>query len=128
SLQVPGLAHLLVLEPAPADPFSIRTLATTEVGRFDPAALPGRRVKLQGTVTLSLAGQEFFLQDPAGGIRVRSAQTNELHLGDRVEVLGFPAIGDFTPRLEEAIFRQNGSGPLPTPVPSTAQEILVQGV
>lgn len=127
TLQVPGFEQLTVLEAAPADPFSIRTISTTEVTRFDPAALPGRRVKLSGTVTLSLPGQEFFLQDEAGGIRVRSAQTNELHLGDRVEVLGFPAIGEFAPRLDEAVFRQSGSGPLPAPVVSTAQEILGQG-
>ena len=127
TLQVPGMDNLSIVEAAPVDPFSIRTTSAHAVARFDPLSVQGRRVKVSGTVTLSLPGQGFYLQDESGGIRVLSAQTNELHLGDCVEVLGFPVIGGFAPHLDEAIFRTTGSGPLPTPRTVTAEEILAQG-
>ena len=44
--------------------------------------------------------------------------------GDRVEVLGFPAQGEYTPMLRDAVFRKVGSGPVPVPDEVTADEAL----
>lgn len=127
TLNVPGFQQLSVLEPAPQDPFSIRTTPSGAVAQFDPTGLAGRRIKVSGTVTLILPGEGFFLQDAFGGIRVRTSQTNEVHLGDVLDVLGFSAIGDFAPRLGEAVYQVRGKGPLPRAKRETAEEILARG-
>jgi PAS domain S-box-containing protein len=127
TLHVPGADRIEVLEPASADPFSIRAILTRDVARFDPAAVAGRRIKVSGVVTLKLPGQGFFLQDDSGGIRVHRFQTNEIRLGDLVDVLGFAAIGDFSPCIDEAIFRQRGAGSLPLAKRTTAESILARG-
>ena len=91
---------------------------------FDPAGSPGSRIKVQGVVSLVLPGQGFFLQDATGGLRIRTQNPANIRLGDSVEVLGFPAFGDFSPRLEEAIVRSKESGSLPTPNLTTAANQL----
>lgn len=67
------------------------------------------------------------MQDKTAGIRVSTAtDLAGLQVGDAVEVLGFPAIGDFSPCLEEATVRRTGPAPLPRPRKTTAEQILAQ--
>jgi PAS domain S-box-containing protein len=127
TLRVPSLEQIKILEPAPADPFAIGTTRIDAVATFDPDRFAGRRVKIQGVVTLRMPGQGFIVQDASGGLRVLTRQTNEVHLGDLVEAIGFPAIGDFFPYLEEAAFRTLGTGPMPAPKAVTAEQILLHG-
>ncbi|HWD94199.1 MAG TPA: HAMP domain-containing sensor histidine kinase [Verrucomicrobiae bacterium] len=127
SLRVPDLKQIQILEAVPADPFSIPATAIRSVGTFDPIRLAGRRVKVSGCVTLVVAGQKFYVQDDSGGIQVNSFETKALQVGDRVDVLGFPAMGDFSPCLEEATFQRVGRTVLPKPQITTAEEMLLQG-
>jgi PAS domain S-box-containing protein len=127
TLHVPSLEQIKILEPAPADPFAIVTTPIDAVATFHPDPFAGRRVKIQGVVTLRMTGQGFIVQDASGGMRVLSRQTNEVHSGDLIEAIGFPAIGDFSPYLEEAAFRTLGTGPMPAPKPVTAEQILLHG-
>jgi PAS domain S-box-containing protein len=127
TLHVPSLDHIKILEPAPADPFAIGTTRIDAVATFDPDRFAGRRVKIQGVVTLRMTGQGFILQDAWSGMRVFTRQTNQVQLGDLVEAIGFPAIGNFSPYLEEAAFRVLGTGPLPSAKPVTAEQILLYG-
>lgn len=127
TLHTPGLSHLRVLEAPSADPFATEARRIDAVATFDPARLAGRRVKIEGVVTLRVPGQGFIVQDLSGGLRVQTRQTNEVRLGDRVEVLGFPVIGSFSPCLEEAVFRLAGAGEPPNPKRTTPEEILLRG-
>ena len=127
TLHVPSLDQIKILEPAPSDPFAIGTTRIEAVATFDPDRFAGRRVKIQGVVTLRMTGQGFIVQDASGGIRVLTRQTNEVQLGDLVEAIGFPAIGAFSPYLEEANFRVLGTGPMPAAESVTADEVLLRG-
>ncbi len=127
TLHVPSLDQIKMLEPAPADPFAIATTRIDAVATFDPDRFAGRRVKIQGVVTLRLTGQGFILQDASGGMRVLTRQTNDVQSGDLVEVIGFPAIGNFSPYLDESLFRVIGKGPIPSAKPVTAEQILLHG-
>jgi PAS domain S-box-containing protein len=127
TLHVPSLDQIKTLEPAPVDPFAIGTTRIDAVATFDPDRFAGRRVKIQGVVTLRMPGQGFIIQDTSGGMRVLTRQTDEVRLGDLVEAIGFPAIGDFSPYLEEAVFRVLGTGPMPQAKPVTAEQILLHG-
>jgi PAS domain S-box-containing protein len=127
TLHVPSLDQIKILEPAPSDPFAIGTTRIESVATFDPDRFAGRRVKIQGVVTLRMTGQGFIVQDASGGIRVLTRQTNEVQPGDLVEAIGFPAIGAFSPYLEEANFRVLGTGPMPAAKSVTADEVLLRG-
>lgn len=129
TLYVPGLRQIKTLERAPADPFHIKATGIGEVATFDPVRIAGSRIKVAGVVTLNLPGQGLYLQDASGGIRVqtRLGEFSDLRPGDFVEVLGFPALGDFSPHLEEPLIRRIGLGALPAPHATTAEQILVQG-
>jgi signal transduction histidine kinase len=128
TLHTPRLDLVKILEPPPADPFAMETTRLDSVATFDPDRLAGRRIKVRGVVTLSLPGGGFYLQDDFGGIHVLTQQTNDVHVGDVVEVLGFPAIGSFSPSLEEATFREVGRQGVTPPKVMTAEEILVSGI
>ncbi len=127
TLHVPGLDQITILEPAPPDPFALPATPISEVATFDPDRLAGRRVKVAGTVTLKSPDQGFFLQDSSGGIRVRLMHTQGIEVGDALDVLGFPALGEFSPELDEVSYRRTGSAAPPVPRPTSAEEILLQG-
>jgi PAS domain S-box-containing protein len=127
TLHVPNMNQVAILEPAPTDPFAIETTRIVSVATFDPTRLAGRRIKLQGVVTLELPGQGFILQDASAGLRVLPRQTNQFQIGDLVDVLGFPGIGDFSPYLEEAVCRRNSTAPLPQATKVSADQILLHG-
>ncbi len=127
TLHVPSLEQVRIFEAPSADPFAVASTAAAAVATFDPGRLAGRRVKVQGVVTLLLPGQGFILQDASGGLRVLSRQTNDVQIGDSVDVLGFPTIGDFSPLLEEASFRRTGTAQLPLAKQTTADQILLHG-
>ena len=126
TLHVPALDQIITLEPAPADPFDVASTPIAAVARFDPNRLAGRRTKVSGVLTLRIPGQGFFVQDASGGISVHTQQTNTIK-GDAVDVLGFPALGDFSPALEEATFRSTGKAPSPVAQATTAEQILLHG-
>ncbi len=127
TLRVPSLDQIKIIDPPPADPFAIATTPISSIATFNPDRFAGRRVKIQGVVTLRLKGEGFILQDASGGMRVLTRQTNEVELGDLTEVIGFPAIGNFSPFLDEAVFHVIGKGPMPAAKPVTADEILLHG-
>jgi PAS domain S-box-containing protein len=127
TLHVPSLEHIKILESPPGDPFSIATTRIDAVATFDPDRFAGRRVKIQGVVTLRIIGQGFIVQDNSAGMRVLTRQTNTVRVGDLVEAIGFPAIGGFSPYLEESSFRTLGTAPIPAARHVTADQILLHG-
>ncbi|HEV2693968.1 MAG TPA: ATP-binding protein [Verrucomicrobiae bacterium] len=127
TLHTPGFDQVQIIEPPPTDPFAITNTKIGSVATFDPDRLAIRRIKVQGVVTLQLPDQGFYLQDESGGIFVQTLQTNVMRIGDSLEVLGFPAIGNFSPVLEEASFRQTANLTAPVPKWTTAEQILLHG-
>jgi signal transduction histidine kinase/CheY-like chemotaxis protein len=115
NMYTPGLGAIRVLEPAPADPFALPVKTVRNVFEYTPGARPDHRVRVRGVVTARWPGKAFFLTDGVQGARVLSRQMASLEPGDLVDVVGFPALGDYTPTLHEAIFRKLGSGPPPAP-------------
>ena len=50
------------------------------------------------------------------GLRVLTKQNTPVEIGDVLEVLGFPAMGDSAPILEDAVFHRVGHEKAPQPV------------
>ncbi len=95
--------------------------------RFSPVEGVGRRVRVRGAVTMQQLGHALFLQDGDQGMMVLTHQMVRVQPGDQVEALGFPALGEFAPVLQDAIFTRLGSGPPPKPIRATADDIMKEG-
>lgn len=121
----PSLAEVAIKEPSPADPFSLPVRPINSLLRFAPDIAFVHRVRVSGRVTLQWPGQGLFIQDETQGLFVIPAvQETALKPGDAVDVVGFPAMGEFTLMLEDAVFRPEGGGPAIAAAFITAQEAM----
>ena len=126
-LHVPDLKVIQVDEPAPADPFAIPTQRIADLLRDRPDEDIRLRVKIAGRVTSVATDQTIHLQDESGGMQVRLASQESLpRLGDQVEILGYPILGDFSATLLDARLRVLGHREEP-PAPLTTADAVLAG-
>jgi diguanylate cyclase (GGDEF)-like protein len=124
NVYTPGLEEVRVQEPAPVDPFTLPVRTVRNIFGYTPGLSPDHRIRIRGVVTARWPGEAFFITDGAQGASVLTSQTTSLNPGDIVDVIGFSALGDYTPSLHEASFRKLGSGPPPAPRSVTAAHAL----
>ena len=105
-LMMPGMEFLDVIEGAPADPFAIATTPVEKIGGFSPQLSDLHRVKVRGVITARFAGRGFFLKDETGGVYAESQDGTPASPGQEVEVIGFPAKGDYSAVLKSAGIRE----------------------
>ncbi len=122
NIYTPGLNYLEVLEPAP-DPLTLPWKKLKNVFDYTPGASLDHRVRIRGVVEARW-GKTVFINDGNEGASVLSAQSSDLRPGQEVEVLGFPALGDFTQSIDEAIIKPLGRAPLPQARPISAKDAL----
>ncbi|MGC2325553.1 MAG: sensor histidine kinase [Candidatus Sulfotelmatobacter sp.] len=106
---VPRLSFIKVEAPATEVPLSALL-------RFSPAEGTRHRVRVRGIVGYQQPGNALFLQSQGKGLRVLTQQATPIEIGDLVDVLGFPAMGDSAPILEDALFHRLGHEKAPDPV------------
>jgi signal transduction histidine kinase len=123
-LMVPRPDDLVIELPAPQDPFGIAWRPIGSLLQFAPRETYGHRVKVAGAVIYYEPGQALFLQDGEQGVEVQTKQQEPLQLGDRVEALGFVSRGEYTPVLQDAVYRKATSGPSLLPAQVTPGEAL----
>jgi len=122
-LLVPRPTDLVIDIAAPSDPFAVKAQPIEKLLQFTPNGPYGHRVKVVGTVTYQL-GDSLYIEDETEGLHLQTTEFQKVLPGDEVEVLGFPAKGEYTPELQDAILRKIGSGPLPTPDLINSDEAL----
>ncbi|MGH9591242.1 MAG: diguanylate cyclase [Terracidiphilus sp.] len=118
----PNLSVIRVLEPPPADPFSIPVTGTAGVMRRSLLA-PGHRARVRGVVT-SFSADRLSIMDSAHGIFVYTETPAHVKIGDLLDVVGFPTMGGDTAVLEDVIYRKIGASKPPFPVAITAAEAI----
>lgn len=123
-LMVPRPEDLVIEQPAPEDPFSVPTRPIGSLLQFAPQETYGHRVKIAGTVIHYEPGRALFIQQGEQGVEVQTRESEPLQLGDQVEALGFASQGEYTPVLQDAIYRKVGVGVPPTPARITPDEAL----
>ena len=106
---VPDLSLLRVEMQAKEVPFS-------SLMRYTPGGGAQHRVRVRGVVTYQQPGRALFLQSQDRGLRVLTQQNTDLAVGDVVDVIGFPAVGDSAPVLEDAVFHRVGPGTIADPL------------
>ena len=123
-LMVPRQEDLKVEIPAAQNPFDVPTRPIGSLFQFMPQENYGHRVKLTGTVTLFVPGSKLYLQDEQRGVLAETKSTEFLAPGDVVEVVGFPSQGDYTPMLQDAVYRKIESSTLLEPAHVTTDDAL----
>jgi PAS domain S-box-containing protein len=123
-LYVPGFQQLSVLKKGDPDPFQSMPQSLAEMQRFAPLGTVGHRLHVQGIVTFHTPGNMVYIHDGQVGLRVETAGTEIFQPGDKIDIVGFPHVKDFTLSMEDSICRLAGHGKA---VPSSmvqANEIL----
>ena len=123
-LLVPRVTDLVVEKTAAANPFDIPAQSITSLLRFTAPGTFGRRVKVIGRVVYQEPGVALFIQDEKEGLYCQSRERRPVQTGDKVEVLGFPAKGEYTPILQDATYRKVGPGAVPPAVNINLDEAL----
>jgi signal transduction histidine kinase len=123
-LFVPGKTKIFIDEAPPLDPFATITRPISSLLQYSSQGDFGHRVKVRGTVVFHHQNRGLFVRDETRGLSVQTQQTPLLHPGDVVEVLGFPALGEWMPVLQDAEFRRIGSASPPVPIAINAQQAL----
>jgi len=103
---VPQLTDFIIKAPAPADPFKEPLTSLDGIAQYRKDWLPGDQVHVKGVVTYQRKGQDLFLKDDTGGLEVKSQLTIPVVPGEVIEAVGFPAVENFLPVLEDAVFRK----------------------
>ena len=123
-LLVPHPGDIEIETPAPADPFGVPKRSIEQLLQFAPSGSYGHRVKVEGTVVYRHEPRMLYIQDQKEGLYVDTEQAGPLLPGEQVEVLGFPSRGEYTPMLQDAVFRKTNSGPVPMPETVTVDQAL----
>jgi len=118
----PAMKDLKVILPA-APPFelpviSIPTLKTLPADE----PLPGR-TRIAGIVTLTVPHKGIFIQADDSGVWVEAPQS-DLVVGDRAQVVGFPARRGNTIALEDVIWKNDAHPGLPDAPTITPEQAL----
>jgi signal transduction histidine kinase len=109
----------IIQQSAPEDPYSAPLTPLNAIAQYRKDRLPGSQVHVKGVVTYQIKGEDLFLQDTNSGLHVKSKLTDTVIPGEVVEAVGFPAVENFLPVLEDAIFRKTGEL-LTNPTPQNA--------
>jgi signal transduction histidine kinase len=120
-LQIPRGVPIVIEKPAPADPYAAPVRSITSLLMFTPENLYAiaHRVHVCGVVTYSQSGSSVWIQDGASGLHIQTHQSENLLPGDKIDVLGFPTFGSYSPVLEDSVFRKTGSTRPPAPLTLT---------
>ena len=120
-LHAPDASAVTVTQPSPTpDPFTQGPRAIQSLFQFSPGARESHRVRVDGTVTYRQPGGALYVWDGTAGMLVQTTQADKLVVGDEVQVVGFPAMGDWTPVLGDAVFRRVGEAAPPAAIETTA--------
>ncbi len=123
-IMTPTVRQILITKPANPDPFSLPVRKIDSLLQFADKSTAGHRIKVIGTVTLQRQSKVVFIRDGEEGLRVEAAHPTSLQTGDRVEISGFPEIGDYAPVLHNGLFHKLGRAKIPVPTLVTAEQLL----
>ncbi len=123
-LNIPTLSNIEVVAPAVADPYALAQQSLDNILQFTHRDTATHRVHVRGVVTLRQPGRGIYLQDPGASIWVQADASASLAPGTVLDVVGFPALGDYSPVLQNAETRVAGQIRPPSPLKTDATSLL----
>jgi signal transduction histidine kinase len=94
-----------------------RDVPVSSLLTFTPGSGIQHRVRVHGVVEYQQRGKALYLQSEGRGLRVLTEQDTKLNIGDLVDAVGFPAMGDSAPVLADAVFYRAGTQARVSPIP-----------
>jgi signal transduction histidine kinase/CheY-like chemotaxis protein len=122
NMYAPDLSEARVLKRI--DPFSLPVVPLDKLREYTPGGTFDDPVHIQGVVTGVWPGRAIFLTDGKRSIGLPAVQDPPVQAGDRVDVGGFPSLGDAITSLENPVIRVIGRTPLPEAAPLTVSEAV----
>ncbi len=120
-IHVQSLDDVVISEPPRQESRELPLSHASSLLRYSPETPVGERVRVRGAVLYQRA-REVYIRDGEQGLLVQTQQAKSLEAGDQVEVIGFPALGEYNPIMQDALLRRMNSGPAPRPVTVTAEQ------
>lgn len=118
TLFVPQVTDLHIEEAPPANPFDEPLTPLAGIAQYRQHRSPANQVHVKGVVTFQRQGEDLFLRDATGGLQVKTKLDETVAPGETVEAVGFPAVENYLPVLEDATIRRT-SEPRVTVTPRT---------
>jgi len=97
--------QIVVLKPAPADPFSI---SPTPANAIFPQHNDTHRKRVRGVVTLKIPGQFLYIQYDQYGIRVNTEEKIDTEIGEEIDVSGFLTQNNILGDMTGCVIRKTG--------------------
>ena len=119
---VPGASLVKVIRGA-KDPFSLPLRSIGSLMTFSPDIEESRRVRVRGTVTLSMPDR-FVIQEGDNATMVEPVKAETMTPGDQVEVAGIAAPGEDSSILRSALVRHTAGRGIVAPVTLNPQQVL----
>ena len=112
TLYLPRAADFIIEQPAPDDPYAEPLTPLNATAQYRKSRQLGGQVHVKGIVTYQRKGEDLFIQDSSGGLEVKTKSDESVAQGDVVEAVGFPAVENFLPVLDDADFKKTGESQL----------------
>ena len=106
TLFLPGFQDFIIERPAPANLFEAPFTPLNAIAQYRKDSSPGNQVHVKGVATYQRKGEDLFISDGISGLQIKTKLTNSIIPGDIVEAVGFPALENYLPVLEDATFRK----------------------
>ena len=106
------------------NPFTAPEVRVSDLKKQSTAALSKERVKVIGVVTRQRLRTSLHIRTDSGSLRAETELAVPLTPGDRVEVVGTPSPGAYSPFLTDAVYRRIGTGPVPLPVTAGLSDLM----
>ncbi len=118
TLLVPSIRFLQIIEPGHANVFQdVPRVPVSDVFTFSLNRSQSQYTRIRGTVTHMRSDDDLIVSDQTGAIHVVGEALAPVQLYDVVEVIGFPAIRNTNPIIEDAVIQNEGPVAVP-PVPA----------
>jgi len=119
-VQVPRGVDVVVEKAPTAAPFDGPPRAVASLLQFEQLfGRRGHRVHVRGVVIYHRPGTSLWVRDKDRSLRVETVHGEALQPGDEVDVVGFPARGEYSAMLEDAAIRKLSVQAPPAPHPLT---------
>jgi len=116
-VQVPRGVPVVIEKPPPTQPFASEPRPVASLLQFEHlTGGHGHREHVRGVVIHHRPGAFLWVRDRDRSLRVETTQADVLHPGDEVDVVGYPARGDYSAVLEDAVFQRRGRSDPPAPL------------
>jgi signal transduction histidine kinase len=125
-LMVNDSAEIEIERPAAEDPFGLPLQPLGALLQFSPGGSSQHRVHVRGVVTHHEIGEGIYIQEQDRGLFLRTAEKKSLRPGEYLDVVGFAAMGDYNPILEDVVWRVQGQRAVP-PAELLSAESLLNG-